>query len=224
MHRGRFITFEGGEGTGKTTLIAGLKSHLETAGISVTVTREPGGTPRAEKLRELLLSMDSLRDPMCAETEALIVCAARSDHVENQIRPLLAKGKWVLCDRFTDSTQAYQGRSISSQYLQTLNQIATRGLTPDLTFLLDADPEELVDRRIERGLPTDRFEGQSMQFHQNIRQSFLKIARDESERVVVIDAMNDVAAVLRNALEILLSRFEGDLSRQSGTGSVGQVQ
>jgi dTMP kinase len=204
---GRFVTFEGGEGTGKTTLIKGLERHLRSLGLSIVTTREPGGSPRAEKLRALLLSSDDLSEPMCAITEALIISAARSDHVENLIRPELENGNWVLCDRFTESTVAYQGRSAGLSELSALQEISTHGIIPDLTILLDADPKDLKDRRLFRGQTNDRFERQGISFHTSVRTAFLRIAEQSPERVKTIDALQEIDPVLMQAISIMRNRF-----------------
>lgn len=199
MARGRFITFEGGEGTGKSTLIAGLVPALRDRGISVVVTREPGGTPLAEKIRELALNPpdDHEWSPLA---HALLMNAAREDHLVRQIRPALARGLWVLCDRFADSSRAYQStQGVSMSVLKQFERAVVGDTTPDLTLILDAAPEDLAARRMARDI-TDVFEAKGMEFHQNIRNAFLAIAEDEPNRCKVVSALQPVEDVLANAL------------------------
>lgn len=199
MARGRFITFEGGEGTGKSTLIAGLVPALRDRGISVVVTREPGGTPLAEKIRELALNPpdDHEWSPLA---HALLMNAAREDHLVRQIRPALDRGLWVLCDRFADSSRAYQSaQGVSMSVLKQFERAVVGDTTPDLTLILDAAPEDLAARRMARDI-TDVFEAKGMEFHQNIRNAFLAIAKDEPNRCTVISALQPVEDVLANAL------------------------
>lgn len=199
MKRGRFITLEGGEGTGKSTLIAGLTTALRDRGISVIVTREPGGTPLAEKIRELALNPpeDHEWSPLA---HALLMNAAREDHLIRQIRPALARGLWVICDRFADSTRAYQ--SIDGVPLSVLKSFETAVVgetAPDLTLILDAAPEDLSERRRVRDV-TDVFEAKGMDFHGKVRAAFLAIAKQEPERCKLIDAVLPADIVLNRAL------------------------
>lgn len=191
--RGRFITFEGGEGAGKTTQIRVLAEALEKAGRTVCVTREPGGSAGAEQIRDLLVTGDPQR--WDAETELLLLYAARRDHVCRLIEPALKKGKWVLCDRFADSTMAYQGygHGLDCEKIADLHRIVLGTLTPDLTIILDLDPgiglartraaEEAQRRGVE-----DRFERMEIAFHQRMRDGFRDIAAAEPQRVALIDA------------------------------------
>lgn len=200
MAKGRFITLEGGEGTGKSTLIAGLVTALRERGISVVVTREPGGTPMAEKIRELALNPpeDHEWSPLA---HALLMNAAREDHLIRQIRPALERGLWVVCDRFADSTRAYQStQGVSLSVLKQFEHAVVGETVPDLTLILDASPGDLAERRRVRAV-TDVFEAKGMTFHNEIRDVFLEIAKDEPERCKLIDAMQPVANVLAAALK-----------------------
>jgi dTMP kinase len=196
MTRGRFITFEGGEGGGKSTQVRRLAEHLTAQGRTVVVTREPGGSPGAEAIRELLVTGDPERwSPL---TETLLMYAARRDHIERVIEPALARGDWVVCDRFADSTRAYQGAGggapaalIAALEVQVLG--ATR---PDLTLILDLPVEAGLARAAGRGESAEtRFEAKGAAFHQRLRDGFLAIAKAEPDRCVVIDAAQPLDAV-----------------------------
>lgn len=184
---GLFITFEGGEGSGKSTQIARLAARLRALGGEPLVTREPGGTPLAEGIRALLL--DSSVAPG-ALSEALLMEAARADLVHTVIRPALAAGRDVLCDRYADSTLAYQGagRGLDAAMLAAWNAAATGGLQPDLTFLFDLDPEVGLARRTNAGMSTNRLDRESLGFHQRVRARFLEIAASEPGRWIILDA------------------------------------
>ena len=204
---GRFITLEGGEGTGKSTLIAGLSEALHDRGRTVIVTREPGGTKLAEDVRSLALN------PPTGETwsplsHALLMNTARDDHLNKLIRPALKRGDWVLCDRFADSTRAYQ--RVDGQDIETLLKIenaVVRDTRPDLTLVLDGAPEDLAERRQERGVQ-DVFEQKDLEFHASIRAAFLEIAEAEPDRCVVIDALQTPEKVLASALSAIDARLE----------------
>ena len=189
---GRFITFEGGEGCGKSTQIAMLAERLRAAGIETVVTREPGGTALSERIRSLV--RDDCDDPPNARTETLLFIASRAQLVANVIRPALASGKWVLCDRFADSTFAYQGygRGLDLAGLKALNEFATCGLTPDRTVLLDVSPETATARMASRQLATntsaDRMEKAGDDFHARLKKGFLELAAAEPERFAVVAA------------------------------------
>lgn len=203
---GRFITLEGGEGTGKSTLIAGLRAALEARGIEVLVTREPGGTPLAEAVRSLALTPPE-GESWSPLAHALLMNTAREDHLVKKIRPALAAGTWVISDRFADSTRAYQ--SIDGVDLETLLAIeaAIVGETrPDLTLILDAAPEALAERRRIRDV-TDVFEAKAAAFHEQVRAAFLAIAEAEPERCVIIDALGSPEEVLARALSALEQRL-----------------
>ncbi len=185
--KGRFITVEGGEGAGKSTNLELIKELLEAAGHPVLFTREPGGTPLGEEIRSLLLGHRD--DGMAAETELLLMFGARAEHLNRKIIPALNAGTWVLCDRFTDATYAYQGggRGIASERIQILEQWVQHDLRPDLTLLLDLPVEVGLERAGRRSAP-DRFESEASQFFQNVRERYLDIAKKESKRVKVVDA------------------------------------
>lgn len=207
MTRGVFITLEGGEGVGKTTLLDGLKRVLAREEREIIFTREPGGTPGAEALRQVLLDHVTASVPMSAETEALIICTARSLHVDELILPALSRGAIIICDRFSDSTRAYQGNKIEADQLESLISLATKGLEPDLTLLLDADPEILSARRRDRRGDQDRFEIRDQRFHTNVRQRFLDGAKNAPHRIVIVNAELQPQHVLQKCLETLNDRF-----------------
>lgn len=195
MARGRFITFEGGEGGGKSTQVKGLATVLGGAGIDVVTTREPGGTPGAEEIRKLLV--EGAPERWDGMTEALLLAAARREHVVRTIAPALAAGRWVISDRFADSTLAYQGdgRGLDRAALETLRKLAVGNLLPDLTLILDL-PVELGLARAQARRGTElRFEAMDRAFHERLRQGFLTIAAAEPTRCVVIDAAAPVEAV-----------------------------
>ena len=200
---GRFITFEGGEGTGKSTQIRLLDAFLGRRGLETATTREPGGTPGAEAIRALLVAGDP--DRWDAATEALLMTAARRDHAEKVIRPALQRGAWVLCDRFADSTMAYQGYAggMPRDGLEALYRFALGTLVPDLTIILDLPADEGLKRaRVRLGARPEtrlgaetRFEDRALAFHEAVRDAFLDIARREPDRCVVIDAAGPVDGV-----------------------------
>lgn len=196
---GRFITLEGGEGTGKSTLIAGLRAALEAKGLTVHVTREPGGTPLAEQVRNLALTPPD-GEAWSPLAHALLMNTAREDHLNKLIRPALARGEWVLCDRFADSTRAYQSiDGVEPAILIALEKMIVAETKPDLTLLLDAAPDALADRRRARGVK-DVFEDKDLAFHQHVREAFLTIADQAPERVYVIDALRAPEDVLESAM------------------------
>lgn len=209
MNRGKFITIEGSEGVGKTTQIAALRDSLQARGLEVIVTREPGGTPRAERIRELLLT--STEEPMPITCELLLMFAARATHIENLIRPALERGAWVVCDRFTDATYAYQGegRGVRREEIASLERFVQAELRPDLTLLLDAPIEIGAARAAARdgeGV-RDRFEQERRDFFQRVRDSYLERARSQPGRIAVIDATADresVQQAIRAEVEIRL--------------------
>lgn len=202
--RGRLITLEGGEGVGKSTQARLLAAWLEGQGIDVIVTREPGGTPNAEAIRALLLEGDA--DRWTPVTEALLVAAARSDHVGRLIRPALDAGRWVICDRFLDSTLAYQGGAggIAPDALLELHDLASGGLRPDLTLILML-PEAVGEARaaIRDGGKADRFGARGKDYHRKIAAAFEQRVRDEPERCVAIDASGETGAVAARIAERL---------------------
>lgn len=211
--KGLFITFEGVEGCGKSTQLERLKEHLETAGHTVVVTREPGGTPIAEAIREILLDPDNTA--MGATAELLLYEAARAQHVHEKIAPALAAGNIVLCDRFADSTTAYQGagRGIAPDVLHGLHITATEGLWPDLTILLDLDVKIGLERARTRGRK-DRLEREAIDFHQRVRDGFLALANAEPARIAVVDG----DAPLDIVSQAIVKRVEACLANhRSGT-------
>lgn len=207
--RGRFITFEGGEGAGKSTQLARSAEWLRARGVDVIVTREPGGTARAERLRTILLERDD--EPMPQSCELLLMFAARATHLENLVRPAVARGAWVLCDRFTDATYAYQGggRGLPVSQIDALVDIVHPDLQPDLTLLLDLPVTDGLARAASRngsGGP-DRFEAEQQAFFERVRATYLERAQREPRRFRVIDAAgstDDVALAVRTALDSLL--------------------
>lgn len=210
MKRGKFITIEGGEGVGKSTQIAAVRDLIAARGFEVVVTREPGGTPRAERLRELLLASDA--ETMPAQCELLLMFAARSTHVENLIRPALERGAWVVCDRFTDATYAYQGagRGVPREDIDFLARLVHGGLWPDLTLLLDA-PVEIGSARAAarnaRNGAHDRFEQEQRDFRERVRNAYLERARAEPQRFAVIDASADAATVAKAVCDAIAARL-----------------
>lgn len=210
--KGKFITFEGADGGGKSTQVQLAAAWLQQRGYEVVTTREPGGTVLAEKVRELVLDPNL---PLNSTSQSLLYLAARSEHVEKVIRPALETGKIVLCDRFSDSTLVYQGLSLGKELaeltvLQQLCSFATAGLEPDLTLVLDGRPEELAKRRELRGV-TDRYEQQGLDFQHKLRDGFLTLAKAEPERIKVLNAegsMEEVAAAVQKAIANLLQEAE----------------
>ena len=203
MARGRFISFEGGEGAGKTTQIRRLAERLAPHVREVVLTREPGGSPGAEVLRDLLVRGDT--DRWSPVSETLILYAAREDHLERLIRPALARGAWVLSDRFADSTRAYQGAGggASAAFIAALEEAVVGEAHPDLTLILDLRVDEGLARSAARGGGEERFERKGQAFHERLRQGFLEIARAEPRRCVVVDAIappDEVAAQIWSAV------------------------
>ncbi|HUK60105.1 MAG TPA: dTMP kinase [Stellaceae bacterium] len=207
LSRGRFITFEGGEGAGKTTQIGLLAETLRQHKLDVVTTREPGGSPGAEAIRELLLS--GAPDRWDGETEALLMVAARRDHLVATVWPALAAGRIVLCDRFADSTEAYQGfaRGLARERLAELHRLAAGDFCPDLTFILDLPAAEGLARATKRGATT-RFERMPLDLHERLRQGFLDIARREPQRCVVLDAHREVQAIHAEIVAALRERLK----------------
>ncbi len=197
LMRGKFITIEGGEGTGKSTHSALLADRLKSLGIEVVLTREPGGSPGAEVIRHVLLS--GAAEPLGVEAEALLFAAAREDHVRNTIEPALARGAWVISDRFSDSTRVYQwtlGR-LDEKFIRALERVTLDGLKPDLTFILDV-PADVGLARAEKRRgedDADRFESESLATHESLRDSYRSLATAEPERCVVVDATQPKHAV-----------------------------
>ncbi len=206
--RGRFITLEGGEGTGKSTLRRALQDRLAEQGIETLMTREPGGSPRAEAIRALVLNPPggTAFSPLA---EALLMNAARSDHLDQLIRPALAAGKWVICDRFSDSTRVYQGVSgaVTPDVILDLERHVVADTRPDLTLILDAPVTLALERRAARGGKLDVFEARGLAFHEAVREAFANIAKQEPDRCTLIDASLPPADVARLAWAALSARF-----------------
>ena len=211
--RGKFISFEGPEGGGKSTHAAALAETLRAEGKTVLVTREPGGTRLAELIRGLV--REELDDPPVTRAEVLLFLAARAQVVAQVIRPALARGDWVVCDRFSDSTFAYQGfgRGIDVQLLKNFNDFVTEGLVPEMTFLLDVPPEVSRERLAARQAATsasgDRIETAGVMFHRRLREGFFELAHAEPKRFVIIDAtqsIDDVAAAVQRGAQRLLGK------------------
>ncbi len=208
--RGAFITFEGVEGVGKSTQIALAASHLRGLGIEPVVTREPGGTPLAEKLRALVL--ETGHGPVSASAELLIYFAARASHVAEVIRPALAAGRCVLCDRFTDTTEAYQGggRGVDAASIRALADIAHPGLAPDLTLVFDAPADVTHLRLAGRGPGRDRIESEDAAFFERVRRTYKAIAAREPDRVRIVDATQpqaDIATIVATLIDGALARL-----------------
>lgn len=207
--RGRFITFEGGEGTGKSTQAAVLADHLKSFGLGVVLTREPGGSPGAEAIRHVLLS--GAAKPLGAHAEAILFAAARDDHVRQVIRPALESGHWVICDRFADSTRIYQGSlgNVDARLISGLERISVGATKPDLTLVLDLPAEVGLERAARRsGKAADRFESETLDFHKKLREAYRELTEREPERCVMVDASRDTKAVGETIWAIVNERFD----------------
>jgi dTMP kinase len=206
---GRFITFEGGEGTGKSTQAAILAHRLESLGLGVLLTREPGGSPGAEIIRHILLS--GAAKPFGPEAEAMLFAAAREDHVRYAIKPALEAGKWVVCDRFADSTRVYQGvlGKIDERFIRALERVSLGDLKPDVTFVLDLPAPLAMERAAERrsGGKPDRFEAEDVAFHKRLREAYLALALAEPDRCVIIDAGESKEAVAKRVWDTVNARL-----------------
>ena len=200
MNRGRFITLEGMDGAGKSTHVAWIAEQLRARGHAVLVTREPGGTPLAERLRELVLT-----EPMDPIAETMLLFAARADHVQRVIDPALRAGTWVLCDRFTDATFAYQGggKGVAAELIAHLAQVSHDGLLPDLTLVFDCPYEVSRERLSRTARAPDRFEREDRGFFERVRQEYLGLARSYPERIRVVDASRSVDDVKKEIQEEL---------------------
>jgi dTMP kinase len=203
--RGKFITVEGIEGVGKSTNIEFLSSIIEAKGFSVLRTREPGGTPMAERIRQMLLAHDE--EPLPDIAELLLFFAARALHVNNTIQPALAAGTWVVCDRFTDASRAYQGhgRGLGLERINLMADWVHKDLQPDLTLLLDAPPEIAMDRAEKRG-EADRLDSEEVDFYQRVRDGYLGLAAAEPERIAVLDASRELSSV-QAAIAVEINRL-----------------
>jgi dTMP kinase len=210
----RFITFEGGDGSGKSTQLKLLEGHLAALGKSCIVTREPGGTSLGKVIRQVLLEIR--KQPIASPTELFLYLADRAQHIQEVIAPAIAQDKIVLCDRHTDSTLAYQGygRGIDLELLRRLNDMASRGIKPELTFLLDCPVEIGLSRTARRrshgdrgGNREDRFEREKVEFHERVRHGFLEMARSEPERFCVIAASGSVEEVFAQIKQLVDQRL-----------------
>ncbi len=210
--RGRFITFEGGEGTGKSTQVQRLARRLRVLGIEVVLTREPGGSPGAEVIRHVLLS--GAAKPLGPEAEAMLFAAARDDHVLTVIAPALARGQWVLCDRFADSTRVYQGAlgAVDPRLIRRLERIAVGDAVPDLTLILDLPAYIGLARAAQRrgADATDRFESETVAFHDRLRHAYRGLPEQEPDRCVLIDARGDADEVAEAIWAVVAERFALD--------------
>lgn len=208
--RGKFITFEGGEGTGKSTQAGMLAQRLETYGLAVQLTREPGGSPGAEIIRHVLLT--GAAKPLGADVEAMLFAAARDDHVQCTILPALRSGKWVVCDRFADSTRVYQGilGQVDQKLINVLERVSVGELSPDLTVILDLPVQVGLERAKQRrgSARADRFEGEGVEFHQKLRDAYLDIAAHEPDRCVVIDTTASKDIVVDAIWQAVESRLQ----------------
>jgi dTMP kinase len=208
--RGKFITFEGGEGTGKSTQAAMLALRLEALGLGVLLTREPGGSPGAEIIRHVLLS--GAVKPLGPEAEAMLFAAARNDHIRCAIEPALAAGKWVVCDRFADSTRVYQGAlgQVDRHLIQALERVSVGDLRPDLTLVLDVPVALGLERAATRrgSASADRFEAEDVEFHDKLREAYLALAAAEPERCVIVDAGTAKEAVAKRVWDTVNARLQ----------------
>jgi dTMP kinase len=213
--RGYFITFEGGEGSGKSTHAKRLAERLQSLGIEVVLTREPGGSPGAEIIRHILLS--GAAKPLGAETEAILFAAARDDHVRTVIRPALVEGKWVVCDRFIDSTRVYQGAlgKVDQKLIRGLERVTVGAAMPDLTFVLDVPANIGLARATRRraGASTDRFEAETLKFHEDLRRAYRTLAREEPRRIVLLDGRPPRDVVSERIWTAVSERLRPDRAR-----------
>ncbi len=225
MKKGLFITLEGGEGTGKSTQIKLLHAALAAAGVDAVTTREPGGTPQAERIRSFVIQRDA--GHFDAVTEALLMMSARREHLVDKIWPAMEKGQWVISDRFADSTRAMQGygMGMAQAEIEKIYTVIAGDFQPDLTFIFDIDPEVGLKRSLKQLAVTsnqteateDRYERMGMPFHQRLRQGFLEVAKAFPKRCVIIDATQDVAAIHRQLLKTVERRF-GVSGRETALG------
>jgi len=210
--RGRFITLEGGEGVGKSTLATALEARLVARGIKVVRTREPGGTPGAEAIRRLILNPPAEVTGWEPIAETLLFYAARTDHLDKLIRPALAAGSWVICDRFSDSTRAYQAAAghVPSEHIETIDRICVGDTTPDITLILDLPLSAARERMIARANDKDAIESRVASYHEAVHKAFLDIARANPRRCVVLDASAAPDALAIAALAAIDARLSGD--------------
>ncbi len=225
MKKGLFITLEGGEGTGKSTQVKLLHAALTSAGVDAVTTREPGGTPQAERIRNFVIQRDA--GHFDAVTEALLMMSARREHLVDKIWPAMEKGAWVISDRFADSTRAMQGygMGMAQEQIEKIYAVIAGDFQPDLTFIFDIDPEVGLKRSLKQLAVTankteateDRYERMGMPFHQRLRNGFLEVAKAFPQRCVIIDAAQDVAAIHRQLLKTIETRF-GISCREAALG------
>ena len=206
MKKGLFITFEGADGSGKTTQLNNVKNFLEEKGFDVVVTREPGSLELGQKIRNILLHYDGVVADRC---EIFLFLADRAQHVETFIKPAIEQGKIVLCDRHTDSTIAYQGygRNQDIELLKKLNEIAVNGLKPDLTMLFDVSTETAQERV---GSEKDRMESAGIEFHRKVRQGYLELYKENPDRIKLINANNSIETVFEDAKNIIIDLIKGN--------------
>lgn len=210
---GKFITFEGGEGSGKSTQVKLLAAYLQNKGVDVLTTKEPGGTTEGKVLRELLVTGD--KDKFDAITECLLYYADRRNHLTKLVWPAIKEGKWVISDRFADSTEAYQyygyDKRVDHKTLENMYKIVAGDFKPDLTLILDIDPEIGMRRSFAKAQEMEvkelRFESRQLEFHQNLRQGFLAIAKREPKRCVVLNADKDIETLHREIVEVVQKRL-----------------
>ena len=210
MSQGHFIAFEGGEGTGKSTQAKLFFDHLQQEAIEAVMTREPGGTPGAEAIRSLLLDPPGVG--WNSRAEALLFAAARSDHVDKLIRPAMEDGKWVICDRFVDSSRAYQGGAgaLGDGTILEMHALGSQGLFPDLTILIDVPAEQIAARLAERdGDSSDAIGGRSAQYHQAVGERFREMAGEAPDRFAIIDGTGTIEQVHARVLQIVSARIGG---------------
>jgi dTMP kinase len=212
--RGRFITFEGGEGSGKSTQAQALVDRLKSLAVGVVLTREPGGSPGAEVIRHVILS--GAAKPLGPEAEAILFAAARDDHMQNTVKPALERGRWVVCDRFMDSTRVYQGAlgNVDQRLLRGLERITVGEFRPDLTFILDVPPEVGLARATERrgSGKADRFEQEGLEFHEKLRAAYREVAEGDPERCVLIDSQQPKERVAERIWAIVNERLDPTLA------------
>ena len=216
MTKGVFITFEGGEGTGKSTQLRLLENHLKSINIPVIATREPGGTSAGELIRELLVNGKT--DRWSPLTETLLHYASRYEHITNLIQPAILSGQWILCDRYTDSTFAYQGfaQGVDLKIINQLNKIITSQLNPNLTIILDLPIEIGLKRAEKRGIGETRYEKMGRPFHQTLREAFLEIANNNPERCVVINADEKKEVISNRIINLVNERYRLSYSEKEG--------
>ena len=220
--RGIMVVCDGSNGAGKTTLIQRLYEHLQSYGRDVLLTREPGGTPIGEKIRDILLSRDT--PEMCDITELMLFAAARAQHLREKILPALAAGKVVLCDRFDSATIAFQqyARGLDSQLVARINELALQGFKPDLYLILDLDPLDGLARVRQRGEALDRMEAEQLAFLQRAREGFLQQAQEDPERFKVLDAANSPDQLAAEAIRLLAALAQRQASAQGCAGALRQ--